>query len=84
MEKIISNDLEIDIDQIRRLPWDSLEKLHDKKRQRPFRPKDMFISGGNINLAEGREMGMTSVNFRNYIRKVAYKIKCLRKNKKPV
>ena len=42
----------------------------------------MFLVGGNINLAEYREMGMTVLGLRNIYRKVKYKIKFSLINKK--
>lgn len=84
MEQIISKDLGIGIRQIRKLTWEELDKLPKKKRGKSFRPKDMFIVAGNINLAENHEMGKIGLELRNTYRKVAYKVRCLIKNKKSV
>lgn len=81
MEKVISKDLGLEIKKIRTLSWDDLGKI-PRKMERAFRSKDMFLVGGNINLAENREMGMTVLELRNMCRKVIYKIKCLQKYKK--
>ena len=81
MEEMISRDLGLEIKKIRTSSWDELEKI-PRKREKAFRPKDMFLVGGNINLAENREMGMTVLGLRNIYRKVIYKIKCLLRNKK--
>ena len=84
MEQMISKDLGIGIGQIRKSSWDELDKFPREIRKRAFRPKNMFIVGGNINLAENREMGKFVIELRNAYRKVAYKVKCLRKSKKNV
>ena len=84
MEKMISKDLGIGINQIRESSWDDLERFPGKRRGKAFRPKNIFIVGGNINLAENREMGKTAVELRNIYRKVAYRVKCLLRNKKNV
>ena len=81
MEEMISRDLGIEIKKIRTSSWDDLRKI-PRKREKAFRPKDMFLVGGNINLAENREMGTTILGLRNLYRKVIYKIKCLLRNKK--
>lgn len=82
MEKIISHDLKMPIGQIRNLSWNKLDKWHYGIKERAFRPKEMFIVGGNINLTLGREMGFTKVGINEKIRKVNYRIKCLLKNKR--
>lgn len=84
MEQMVSKDLGIEIERIRKLSWDELDKFPKKKWEKPFRPKDMFIVGGNINLAENREMGTIGIELRNTYRKVMYEIKCLLMNKKNV
>lgn len=84
MEQMISRDLGIGVGRIRRLSWKELDKLSRKIGERPFRPKDMFIVGGNINLAEDREMGKIKIEVRNTYRKAIYKVKCLLKNKRNV
>lgn len=81
MEKMISRDLGLEIKKIRTSSWDELGKI-PRERGKAFRPKDMFRVGGNINLAENREMGMTVLRLRNIYRKVIYKIKCLLRDKK--
>lgn len=57
MEQMISRDLGMGIQQIRRMSWEKLDKIPRKRLEKPFRPKNLFIVGGNINLAENREMG---------------------------
>ena len=69
MEEMISRDLGLAIKKIRTSSWDDLDKI-PRKRGKAFRPKDMFLVGGNINLAEYREMGMTVLGLRNIYRKV--------------
>lgn len=81
MEEMISRDLGLAIKKIRSSSWDDLDKI-PRKRGKAFHPKDMFLVGGNINLAEYREMGMTVLGLRNIYRKVKYKIKCSLINKK--
>ncbi len=81
MGEMISRDLGLELKQIRTSSWNDLCKI-PRKREKAFRPKDMFLVGGNINLAENREMGMTILELRNIYRKAIYKIKCLLKNKK--
>lgn len=85
MEQMISKDLGIKIGQIRKLSWKELDRLPNKKiGERSFRPKNMFIVGGNINLAENREMGKLKMELRNTYRKAVYRVKCLLKYKKNV
>lgn len=84
MEQMISKDLGIGIKQIRRSSWSELERLPQKKKSKAFRPKNIFIVGGNINLAENREMGKMTIELRSTYRKVIYKIKCLLRNKKNI
>ncbi len=81
MEEMISRDLGLEIKKIRTSSWDELGKI-PRKKEKAFRPKDMFLVGGNINLAENKEMGMTVLGLRNIYRKVTYKTKCLLRNKK--
>lgn len=81
MEEMISRDLGLEINKIRMSSWDELCKI-PKKNEKAFRPEDMFLISGNINLAEKREMGMTMLELRNFYRKVKYNIRCLLKNKK--
>lgn len=82
MEMIIAQDLKMDVIKIRKLSWNELDKKPYNIFERPFRPKNEFIIGGNINLSLNREMGMVFVNIHEIIRKAEYKIKCLLKNKK--
>lgn len=84
MEQMISKDLGLGIGQIRKSSWDELDRFPKKKREKAFRPKNMFIVGGNINLAENREMGKVGVELRNTYRKVIYGVKCLLKSRKNV
>lgn len=77
MEQMISKDLGIEIAQIRKESWDKLDKLPKKIGEKSFRPKNLFITGGNINLAENREMGKIGLELRNTYRKAVYKVKCL-------
>lgn len=84
MEQMISKDLGIGIRQIRKLSWDELDRFPKKIGEKSFRPKNMFIVGGNINLAENREMGKIRIELRNTYRKAVYKVKCLLKPKKNV
>ena len=84
MEKIIANDLGISVDEIRKSSWERLESKSYHKCEKAFRPKNMFIVGGNINLSLKREMGMTRIHLSELRRKVDYKIACLRKNKRNV
>jgi hypothetical protein len=81
MEDMISRDLGLGIEKIRTSSWDELEKM-PRKKEKAFRPKDMFFIGGNINLSENREMGTAVLELRNTYRKVTYKTKCLLKDKK--
>lgn len=81
MEEMISRDLGLAIKKIRSSSWDDLDKI-PRKRGKAFRPKDMFLVGGNINLAENREMGMTVLGLRNIYRRVIYKIQCLLRDKR--
>lgn len=81
MEEIIAKDLGISVDEIRRADWSELEKRPRKFNERSFRPKDSFPINGNINLALGREMGITCRSIREFKRGVCYKLKCLLKNK---
>ena len=81
MEHLISKDLDMDISKIRESSWSELTNL-PYKRGRAFRPKNMFLVSGNINLAQNRTMGIYFVNLRNICRKVLYKIKCLLKHRK--
>lgn len=82
MEKIIAKDLKMPIGQIRNLPWNKLEKRNYGIKERAFRPQEMFIIGGNINLSLGRVMGLTRIAIHENMRKVNYRIKCLLKNKR--
>ena len=85
MEQMISEDLGIDIDTIRESSWNELEKRQHKVKklwEPGFRPANIFLVGGNINLAQGREMGTFWLEIRCKIREVEYKLKCLRKNRK--
>lgn len=84
MEQIISKDLGVDIDQIRKSSWRKLDKIPRKIGEKPFRPQDMFIVSGNINLAEKREMGNLMVEIRSFYRKVMYQTKCLLRHRKNV
>lgn len=84
MEQMISKDLGIEIKKIREKTWGELDKFPRKGIEKSFRPKHMFIVGGNINLAENREMGKISLELRNIYRKVMYQFKCLLKNMKNV
>lgn len=81
MEDMISRDLGLGIKKIRTASWDELDRL-PRKKEKAFRPKDMFLVGGNINLAENREMGTTVLALKNTYRKVIYKTKCLLRGKK--
>lgn len=81
MENMISRDLGLGIKKIRTSSWDELGRL-PRKRGKAFRPKDMFLVGGNINLAENREMGTNVLTLKNIYRKVIYKTKCLLRGKK--
>ena len=81
MEKMISRDLGLEIKKIRTSSWDDLCKI-PRKWEKAFRPKNMFLVGGNINLAEKREMGMTVIGLRNIYRKAMYTIKCLLRGKR--
>jgi hypothetical protein len=81
MEDMISRDLGLGIKKIRTSSWDELCRL-PRKKGKAFRPKDMFLVAGNINLAANREMGTTVLALSNIYRKVIYKIKCLLKGKK--
>ena len=81
MEEMISRDLGLEVKKIRTSSWDTLEKIPGEKGK-AFRPKDAFLVGGNINLAEKREMDMTALGLRNFYRKVIYNIKCLLMNRK--
>lgn len=81
MEEMISRDLGIAVKKIRTSSWGDLDKI-PRKRGKAFRPKDMFFVGGNINLAENREMGMIVLGLRNIYRRVMYKIQCLLRNKR--
>lgn len=84
MEQMISKDLGVGIGKIRELSWEELDRFPKKIREKSFRPKNMFIVGGNINLAEEREMGKVTLELRNTYRKVVYRVKCLLKSKKSV
>ena len=64
MEKMISRDLGMDINTIRESSWSDLLK-RPRRTQKAFRPKNMFLVSGNINLAQNRIMGMHAVNMRN-------------------
>lgn len=81
MEDMISKDLGIGIKKIRTTSWDKLDRIPGK-RGKAFRPQDTFLVGGNINLAENREMGTFLLTVRNICRKVNYKTKCLLRGKK--
>ena len=81
MEDMISRDLGLGIKKIRTSSWDELNRL-PRKRGKAFRPKDMFLVGGNINLAENREMGTAVLALKNIYREVIYKTKCLLRGKK--
>lgn len=81
MEKIVSKDLKMPIEQIRNLSWNKLERQQYGIKERAFRPQDMFVVGGNINLTLKREMGLTKIGINETMRKVKYRIKCLLKNK---
>lgn len=81
---MISKDLGIEIGRIRKASWNELDRLPKKIGEKPFRPQNMFIVGGNINLAEKREMGKWGIELRNIYRKAVYKAKCLLVNKKGV
>lgn len=76
MEKLISDELNMDINKIRESTWNELLKMPHKKEE-PFRPKNMFLVSGNINLTENRTMGTRLLNLRNNYRKALYAIKCL-------
>ena len=82
LEKIIAKDLGISIEEIRETSWETLVGMRKKLGESAFRPKDMFIVGGNINLTLKREMGMLDITIREMIRKVKYKFKCLLRNKR--
>lgn len=82
MEAMISKDLGIGINKIRRKSWEELDRYPKRGRGKAFRPKNMFIVGGNINLAEKREMGKIGLELRNTYRKVMYKVKWLLRGKK--
>ena len=84
VEDIISRDTGVQITQIRKSSWETLEKKHYKRLEKVFRPQDMFIIGGNIYLSLKQEMGMTMININELCRRVKYKFKCLLKNKKNV
>jgi len=76
MEQLISRELKIDINQIRKSTWDELLKRPYAK-EKAFRPKNMFLVNSNINLAENQTMGTRLLNIRNNCRKALYTIKCL-------
>ena len=84
MEQIISKDVGMNIEGIRCSSWSTLEKQKKNFLEQPFRPKEMFIVGGNINLAENREMGKILLEIRSIVREVAFKIACLLKHMKNV
>ena len=84
MEAMISKDLGMDINKIRKSSWKELDKTVNKEKGKAFRPKNVFIVGGNINLAENREMGLFAITLRNFYREVVYKCKCLMKGKKTI
>ena len=81
MERLISQDLGMDIAQIRESTWCELLNA-PRKNGRAFRPKNMFLVSGNINLAQNRTMGTRLLNIRNIIRKALYEIKCLVRHKR--
>lgn len=81
MENLISHDLGMNIEDIREATWEELLKIPYNKTQKRFRPKNMFLVSGNINLAQNRTMGMRGLDFKNTIRKALYKIRCLMKHK---
>ena len=82
MEKMFAQDLGISVDSIRNASWRELDKLSKRNKERPFRPKNMFVIGGNIHLAQNHTMGMTRINFNDFCREVIYQIRCLTKTKK--
>lgn len=84
IENMISKDTGVNIENIRKETWGVLEKTPHKIFEHSFRPEGMFIVGGNIYLAENREMGTWMLNVRSFCREVLYKGKCLRTNKKRV
>lgn len=78
---MISRDLGMDINTIRESSWSDL-LTRPRHTKRAFRPKNMFLVSGNINLAQNRIMGMHAVNIRNNYRKGIHEIKCLLKRMK--
>ena len=84
MEKMISKDLGIESERIRKEPWSKLDRFPKRIGEKAFRPKNLFIVGGNINLATNREVGKIGLEMRNTYRKVGYKVKCLLRSKKNV
>ncbi len=76
MEKMISKECNMDINEVRKSAWDKLIKKPYRK-EKAFRPKNMLLVSGNIHLAENRIMGTRLLNIRNNCRKVLYVIKCL-------
>lgn len=81
LERMISKDLNMDIDEIRKSSWDELTKK-SYQRKKAFCPENLFFVRGNINLAQNRIMNTGLLNIRNTYRKALYGIKCLIKLKK--
>lgn len=81
MEQLISKDLNMDISKIRESSWNELTNFPYHKG-RAFRPKNMFLVSGNINLAQNRTMNCYLLNIRNIYRKVSFEIKCLLRHSK--
>lgn len=81
MERMISKDLKMNVDEIRKSSWDELSQ-RPYEHKKAFRPGNMFLVRGNINLAQGRVMGTRLLNVRNTYRKALYELKCLMKPRK--
>ena len=80
-ERIISNDLRINPEDIRSMSWAELDKRAIKHKGRLFRPENLFVVSGNIHLANDETMGLTAIRIRDFFRGVRYRIKCLMRSK---
>ena len=68
METMISKDLGMNIDKVRKSSWKELDKTVNKEKGKVFRPD--------------KEVGLFTITLRNFYRNILYKCKCLMKGRK--
>lgn len=81
LETMITHDLGIQVSEIRKASWNDLERIKRIKKRDLYQPEGMFVVGGNINLAQGKEMDIKDLRLSTMVRRGVYFLKCLRNHK---